>query len=430
MEKPIKRIALLLCGVFLLAGCQNNKPKVVSMDDTQQTVLAFFSPMARGNEKVQSNGLAAFEKAMQGFTNDNPDVKLEYKSYTQNDYQEKSYDQVVLERVRGHMGDDVLIMNPDVVQALYPEGYLYDMKELDVAKAMTDAARQQCTIDGHVVSVPMIMIAYGLYVNVDLLKQYGLEIPNTRREFLHCCEVLKENGVTPLAGNRWWLENFVLTQGFAELYLEEGTEEKIAKLNSGETPISTYLRPGFEFLAELMEKKYFDVDFASKAEAGDEKDLFLNGQVAFVVHYDGAVDDAVYGTHSFEMAVTGFPTDEYGQINLMNASHRICINSGSDQLETAIRLAETMCSKENITNMIKENGGFSPQTDVKTTQNPILEQVYKNVDTGHVIPGQNPDIRVEQWGNTCQLIQKLLAGAGVDEVLRDYDALQQQAIQR
>ena len=301
------------------------------------------------------------------------------------------------------------------------------MKELDAAGAMTDAARQQCTIDGHVVSVPMTMITYGLYVNVDLLKQYGLEIPDTKQDFLQCCEILKKNGITPLAGNRWWLENFVLTQGFAGLYLEEGSQEKIEKLNSGETPISSYLRSGFEFLAELMEKEYFDVEFASKAEAGDERDMFLEGEVAFVIHYDGAVDEAVYGTHSFEMAVIGFPTDEYGQINLMNASHRICINSESEQLDEAIRLAETMCSKENITNMIQENGGFSPRTDVEVTKNPILEQVYENVDSGHVIPGQNPDIQVEQWGNTCQMIQKLLAGAGVDEILQRYDALQQEA---
>ncbi len=78
--------------------------------------------------------------------------------------------------------------------------------------------------------------------------------------------------------------------------------------------------------------------------------------------------------------------------------------------------------------MIKENGGFSPHADVENTQNPILKQVYEHVDTGHVIPGQNPDIRVEQWGNTCQLIQKLLAGVSVDGVLRQYDELQQEAI--
>ncbi len=34
----------------------------------------------------------------------------------------------------------------------------------------------------------------------------------------------------------------------------------------------------------------------------------------------------------------------------MNASHRICINRESEQLDAAVRLAETMCSKENITN--------------------------------------------------------------------------------
>lgn len=427
MKYRLRMLAFLLCSAVLMVGCQKQGPKVIKVEDSTKESLVFFSPIARGNEKVQSNALIAFEQAMREFTKENTDVELQYKSYTQKDYQDKNYDQVVLERVRGDMGDDVIIMNPDVVQALYPEGYLYDMANLESAGAMTDAARQQCTIDGQVVSVPMTMIAYGLFVNVNLLEQYGLAVPETKQEFLHCCEVLKENGIMPLAGNRWWMENFVLTQGFAGLYLEEGVQEKIRMLNQCETPISSYLRPGFEFLGELIEKEYFDVKFAAKAEAGDERDLFLDGQVAFVVHNDAAVDDAVYGTHTFNMEIIGFPTDEYGQVNLMNASQRICINSKSKKIDAAVRLAETMCSKESITNMLKENGGFSPRSDVKVPRNPMLDQVYANVDSGHVIPGQNPDIKVEQWGNTCKLIQEMLAGSSVDEVLQRYDELQKEA---
>lgn len=429
MKKKLKVMFCLACAaLLLLTGCQSKGPRVSTVEDGDKKSLVFFSFMARGNERVQSNALPAFEQAIQRFTDENPEADLQYKSYTQKDYKDKDYDQVCLERVRGHMGDDVLMLNPDVVQALYPEGFLYNMAELDAAKAMTDAARQQCTINGEVVSVPMTMIAYCLYTNADLLEKYGLSVPNTRQEFLHCCEVLKQNGVTPLAGNRWWLENFVLTQGFAPLYLETGTEEKIQKLNSGETPISQYMRPGFEFLAELMEKEYFDVEFAAKAEAGDEKDLFLNQEVAFVVHYDGAVDESVYGTHPFKMAVTGFPTDGYGQVNLMNASQQICIDSETDQLELAIRLAETMCSKEAVAGVVEENGGFPSRSDVQATRIPDLEQVYNNVDEGHVVPGQNPAIKVEQWGNTCKLIQELMAGKSVEEVLQSYDACQQEAI--
>lgn len=62
---------------------------------------------------------------------------------------------------------------------------------------------------------------------------------------------------------------------------------------NGQKPGKRYSEPSFEFLKEMINKEYFDVDFASKAEAGDEKDLFLEGQ----------------------MAVIGFPTDEYGQMN-------------------------------------------------------------------------------------------------------------------
>lgn len=422
--------ALLAAGLTVgLTGCGGKKAKILEQAPVEeQEELIFFSPTAKGNEKVEGGALHAIQFGIDIFEQTYPGVYLSYKSYTAQDAHEKSYDDVVKDRVRSHMGDDLYVMNPDVAYELNGEGYLYDLTRLDSAQKLTDAARSQCTIDGKLISIPMSMICYCLFVNRDLLEQCGLEIPDTRQEFLHCCAVLKDNGITPMAANRWWMETFVLTQGFASLYLEEGRAEKIAALNSGETPVSQYMRPGFDFLSELMEKGYFDVDFAAVAEAGDEKELFLDQKAAFVVHHDGAIQEQVYGDPGFDMAVIGFPTDEFGQVNLMNASHRICINSETAHLESAIRFAEVMTSKEVVADMLKNNGGFSPRTDVIADRPAVLERVYENVDAGRVVPGSNPEIRLEQWGTTCVMIQELFAGKSVDEVMNEFDALQRAQI--
>ena len=427
MKKYRKRslAVLLAAGMVLgLAGCGGGAKIMEQTVTEQREELVFFSPTAKGNEDVEAGVLHSIQLGINTFEREHSDTFLAYKSYTAQDYQEKSYDDVVKDRVRSHMGDDVYVMNPDVAYELNGEGFLADLSGLDSAAYLTDAALSQCTVDGKLISIPMSMICYSLYVNVDLLKSCGLEIPETKQEFLHCCEVLKANGITPLAANRWWMETFVLTQGFASLYMEDGRGEKIAALNSGKTPISQYMRPGFEFLAELMAKDYFDVDFAATAEAGDEKAIFIDQKAAFVVHHDGAIQNEVYGTHRFDMAVTGFPTDEYGQVNLMNASHRLCINSETKRPEAAIQFVETMTSKEVVKDLLEHNGGFSPRTDVVIDRPEILTTVYENVDAGRVIPGSNPEIKLEQWGSTCVMIQELYAGKTVDEVMAEFDALQ------
>lgn len=366
----------------------------------------------------------SMQMAIDEFEHTHPDIRISYKSYTPMNSQEKSYDDVVRDRVRNNMGDDLYIMNPDVAYEMYREGYLADLSDLSSVQYLTKEALSQCTVDGKVISVPMTMLCYGLFVNQDLLDKCGLELPKTKQEFLHCCEVLKENGIMPLAANRWWMEPFVLTQGLASLYIEDGGEEKIAALNSGETPISQYMRPGFEFLQEMMDQGYFDVDFARNAEAGDEREQFLNQEVAFVVHYDTAIQDQIYGTHEFKMAFIGFPTDEYGQVNLFNAAQRICISSKTKNLEMAKEFADQMASKEVAADLLKNSGGFPPRKDIDFERPEILATAYENVEAGRAMPGSNPEIDLEQWGTTCVLVQELYKGCSIDEIMAEFDAQQ------
>lgn len=417
---------LLVLGTLMgLTGCGNKSASIVQQETPEEREeLILYSPTAMGNEVREGGILHAMQMAIDEFEENHTDISISYKSYTPKDYQEKSYDDVVRDRVRNHMGDDLYIMNPDVAYEMYREGFLTDLSDLECVQYMTKDALNQCTIDGKVISVPMTMLCYGLYVNQELLNRYDLELPNTAQDFLNCCEVLKENGITPLAANRWWMETFVLTQGFAPLYIEDGREEKIAALNRGETPISQYMKPGFQFLQEMMDRGYFDADIARTAEAGDEKEQFLNQEVAFVVHYDTAIQDQIYGTHDFNMAFIGFPTDEYGQVHVMNAAQRICINNETEHMEAAKEFAERMMAKEVVADLLKSSGGFSPRTDIVYDRPAILATAYENVEAGRSIPGSNPEIDLEQWGTTCVKVQELYEGKSVDEIMDEFDALQ------
>lgn len=434
MIKRVRRemaVILMVCmAIGLATGC-GRKDKAYIIEQSRETVkeeLVFYSSTAKGNEVQEGGIMHSMQIAIDEFERTHPDIRISYKSYTPMNSQEKSYDDVVCDRVRNKMGDDLYIMNPDVAYEMYREGYLEDLSDLKAVQNLTKEALSQCTVDGKVISVPMTMLCYGLFVNQDLLDKYRLELPQTKQEFLHCCEVLKENGIMPMAANRWWMETFVLTQGLASLYIEDGREEKIAALNSGETPISQYMRPGFEFLQEMIDWGYFDVDFAKNAEAGDEKEQFMNQETAFVVHYDTAIQDQVYGTHQFKMAFIGFPTDEYGQVNLFNAAQRICINNRTTNLEMAKEFAEQMVSKEVTADLLKNSGGFPPRKDVDFEQPEILATAYENVKAGRSMPGTNPEIDLEQWGTTSVMVQELYKGRSIDEIMEEFDERQMELV--
>ena len=43
--------------------------------------------------------------------------------------------------------------------------------------------------------------------------------------------------------------------------------------------------------------------------------------------------------------------------------------------------------------------------------------------------GANAGMKVEQWGNTCLIVRKLLNGATVDECMAEFDRLQQESLE-
>ena len=262
MKWQIKKMtALCLAGMtaLTLSACGGDSPdsRLKTFEKEEERTVTLFSPMEKTKPGADNVARSASEKTV-AMAEKQLGVSVDYITYTAEDYQDKTYDDVALERARNDM-DDLYLLNPDIIQILAAEGKLMDLSELDSAKNLRDVVRAANVVDGKLVAIPQEVVAYGLFVNKDLFDQYGLELPETPEDFLECCRVFKENGIeTPVGANRWWLETFVFAQAYADLYNGGNTEAEIAALNSGEKKYSDYMRPGFEFLQELIDQGYID----------------------------------------------------------------------------------------------------------------------------------------------------------------------------
>ena len=241
--------------------------------------------------------------------------------------------------------DDLYLLNSDTIQILGSEGRLLDLSGLDCVNNLRDVVKAANTIDGKLVAIPQEVVANGLFVNKDMFDKYDLKLPNTPEEFLECCRVFKENGIeTPVGANRWWLENFVLAQGYAGLYNGEDTDAEIAALNTGEARYSDYMRPGFEFLKEMMDKGYIDAKTAYTYEAieGEGPD-FLAQKTPIVMAYWGAANaETAYGKPDFNLQVIGFPS-KLGQMPVVSITgYGIC--AGSDHIDDTLSVLDIILS--------------------------------------------------------------------------------------
>ena len=351
-------------------------------------------------------------------------LTVAYSTYTAEDYQDRTYDEVALSRVRSNL-DDLYLLNPDTISILGTEGRLADLSGLDSAKNLRDIIRTANTVDGKLVAIPQEVVAYGLFVNKDLFDQYGLSLPETPEEFLECCRVFQENGIeTPIGANRWWLETFVFAQAYADLYNGGNTEAEIAALNSGEARYSDYMRPGFAFLRTLIDCGYIDAEKALVSEAIEaERPDFLAGKTPIVMAYWGAANtETAYGKTDFEMQVIGFPSSR-GQIPVLSMTG-IAVGAEAEHREDAARVLDVMTSDAALQLYAETNRVISPSKNVKVDCVPVLRPLNKRIEEGVYVLGSNAGMKVEQWGNTCLIVRDLLGGASVDECMAAFDALQ------
>ncbi len=428
MWKRWMAAALAVLMVLPLSGCGGKDSGNLIADRTEDgRIVNMFSPMEKTDPDAENVARTASDLTVM-MAEERMGMTMVYRTYTAENYQDKTYDEVSLDRARSDM-DDLYLLNPDTILALGAEGKLEDLSGLDSAQNLRDIIRVANTVDGKLVAIPQEVVAYGLFVNKDLFDQYKLALPETPEEFLECCRVFQENGIeTPVGANRWWLETFVFAQAYAGLYNGGNTEAEIAALNSGEAKYSDYMRPGFEFLQTLIDRGYIDAEKASVSEAieGERAD-FLAGRTPIVMAYWGAANtETAYGKTDFEMQVIGFPSDR-GQMPVIPMTG-FGVGANAEHKEDAMEALDIMISDEALQLYAKTNRVIAPSKNVKVECVPALKPLNDRIEEGVYVLGSNAGMNVEQWGNTCLIVRDLLNGASVDECMAAFDALQAAAM--
>ncbi len=430
--KRLTAVCLAAAMMLTLFSCGSGKSgskNLIEQDEEPERVVNLFSPMEKTSPNLENAARSAFDKTI-ALAEERLGVSVAYRTYTAENYQDKTYDDVVLDRVRSNM-DDIYMLNPDVLQILGEEGQLLDLSGLECVKNLRAVVKAANTVDGKLVGIPQEMVAYGLFINKDMFDRYGLTPPETPEDFLECCEIFQQNGIeTPVGANRWWLEIFVFAQAYAELYNGGDVEAEIAALNSGEKKYSDYMRPGFEFLQELMDRGYVDAEKALVSEAieGEGGD-FLAQKTPIVMAYWGAANtETAYGAPNFEMQVIGLPSSR-GQMPVMSMTG-FSIGVDSEHAQDAMETLDIILSDEALETYTSVNKVISSSKNVQGECIPALKPLNDKIQQDTYVLATNASMKVEQWGNTCLIVRELLGGATVDECMAAFDRLQEESLNK
>lgn len=423
---------LLTVALIALPACSTNQDSSTNLAQQaseEGTTVSLFSPTGKSSATSKSVITSALEKTVL-LAEDELGLTVSFQTYTAEDYQDKTYDEVCLERARAGR-DDIYQLNTDAIVTLGSEGVLTDLSQLDCVKNLRDVVKTANTVNGKLVAIPQELVAYGLYINKDIFDECNLELPDTPDEFIECCRVLKENGYeTPIGANRWWLETFVFAQAYADLYGGGNVEAEVAALNAGETKYSDYMRGGFEFLQKLIDAGYIDAENAVVSEAFEGKgegEDFMAGKCPITMAYMGAANsESSYGNPDFNLVVIGFPSDR-GQMPVLSMNGYAVVENAPNKA-AALEVMEVMLSDEALQLYSDTNHVISPSKNIRVDCIDALDPLVDKIEDEVYVLAANASMDVEQWGNVCLVVRDLLEGASVDECMAELDALQAEAI--
>ncbi len=389
---------------------QQYQPVSYEYPDTRDnTQIMFFG------FKWETDNVRTIEQLIAQFMNQHQTVNVLYEGI-----KGRAYFPALKKRMATGNGDDIFMIDQDTLLTLSQDGSLVDLSDLPELNAYSSLTLSQVREkDGSVFALPTSISAFGLYCNLDLLKQYEVSIPKTLPEFLDACKVFRDAGITPIiANNDISLKTLVMARVMPAFY--QSGETLFSEINAGRLSLSSYFRSGFALLQDLCDRGYIDRDRALVTEkTRDDLADFARGESPFMLTGVWA-SVRLKNMASFRYAITPYPVQEDGTILVVNIDTRLALNAHGNHLPEAREFLRYLIQPESISRFCAGQASFSPLKNV-SREDPVLQGIDENLHNGRVIIGADSHFAFPLWEISRAASLRILQGATTEQALEYLD---------
>lgn len=276
-----KALALVLCGAMAVSmvGCgSSNSGKKTSDETSKKSVKLSVTTTYAGEDTNAQNykdAVAAWESKTGNKVDDSSATSDEtFKSRITTNFE------------TGSEPDVLFFFNGVDSNQFVEQGKVVSVDEIrkeypDYASNMKDDMLGASPIDGKNYSIPVNGFWEGMFVNKEVLKKAGVDVPTkdtTWDEFLQMCEKIKKAGYTPIAASlleipHYWFEYSIYN--FDSPTTHNTVPAKVDDA-AGKAWVS-----GLEDIKTLYEKGYFPANTLT-AKDDETFQLFTNDKAAFL----------------------------------------------------------------------------------------------------------------------------------------------------
>lgn len=415
-------LALALPSLFTFFLIENAvAPKGVfpyDIEKPRQTVLAFFG------DQISGSVVCALGELIRRYQRSTPSVSIIYEGRRSSPPEGRGYDELLLRRLNAGYGDDLFIVNAEMIRPLQRGGHLLDLSTLPAVTRLNRECLEQSTVDGKILALPLSFTAYGLFSNLELLERYGLSVPSSYPEWLSTCEEFVRKGIVPIAGNKGFaLTVPAMTRGLYKIYDSPDFDRLIHDLNEGKTPPSVYMIEGFRLLERFRDSGYITPgDALGTVPFIGDINAFASGKTPFLISTCRTVLELQSRSVPFPYALTSLPVKDKGVITVTGVDFRTCINADSRHLDEAVAFLNFLTARESARLCSSLSCSF-PVTNESAVITPALSRLHEQMTEGRQIPVQDFRLRFATWGPIRELGREIFRGLSAEEAAVRYDAL-------
>jgi glucose/mannose transport system substrate-binding protein len=275
------------------------------------------------------------------------------------------------------------------------EGLLEPLDELFAAQRLADElapeALADVTVNGHYMAVPVnIHRENGLFYNITVFKDNGLEPPKTMADFMDVCAKLTKAGVTPLAistSQGWIIDKVFVALAAGTM----GADDFVKYFRDKQPADAAALAPVVDVLDQVL-TDCIDVEGAAMDGFGwtQAADALKDGSAAMFMHGDWAKGYLVQqgATPDVDFGVVASP-DASGVV--VYGMDVFAVPSGAQHLEGAFDWLRTISSADGQVTFNNYKGSSPVRLDVPDTGLDVMAKViyadFKNATHRVPAPG-------------------------------------------
>ena len=330
---------------------------------------------------------------------------------------------VLQTQLRSEEGPDVFNWGsgPGIGGALAEAGLLYDLTEAYEENdwEVYDFAKERVTYDGKIYGIPGEMETVGLYYNVAVFDDLGIEPPTSLDELREVCEAIREGGLVPMAfgDQEGWEGSHLLSMALSSAIGAERMEALLAGEESWESP---EVVDALTFWQEANENGWLP-ESPTSVDYDTMTSLYISGEAAMIPTGSWFVNDLAADA-DFESAYIPFPSPDGEGIFAAGLGSGPFVAANTGNPEGAIQLLDFLASEEHGQWTV-ENLQTIPTRPVDTEGldvDPLLAQVLDQVSSlseGGTELGYNIDVLMPETFNEAMFssIQGVFTGQSTPE---------------